>query len=234
VLSRSTAVTTVSSWLAREATAIAPSVEPVVAPMPVVPKLFTPPDDRPADSRLLFVGKLNPQKGITHLLRAMATMRSDCTLDVVVGVGSREEEARTLATTLGVGERVRWHPLLPQAHLAEMYRRATVLVMPSVDEGLSLVTIEAQLSETPVVAFDSGGLPDTLDDGRTGLLVPPGNHEALAQALDRVLSLPDRGAGMGRAGREFALERFAPEAVARRYAGICRRLVHRPAAEGPA
>ncbi len=224
VLTRSAGVTTVSSWLAREATALVPGLEPRVAPMPVVPDLFSPPTSRPADARLLFVGKLNTQKGIAHLLRAMAVMRADCTLDVVVGVGSRDDEARSLARDLGVVNRVRWHPLLPQARLAELYRQATVLVMPSVDEGLSLVAIEAQLSETPVVAFDSGGLPDVLEDGATGLLVPPADHQALAAALDRVLNLPDRGAAMGREGRRFALERFAPDAVARRYAAIYREL----------
>jgi glycosyltransferase involved in cell wall biosynthesis len=225
VMSRSTAVTAVSSWLADEAKRIAPDLEPIVAPMPVVTGLFGPTTSTTTGvPRLLFVGKLNPQKGIEHLLHALVEMRQECALDVVVGVGSAETEARALATSLGIAHRIRWHPLLPQTRLAEMYRTATALVMPSVDEGLSLVAIEAQLSGTPVVAFRSGGLPDVVDDGDTGLLVPPRDRTALAAALDRILDLPDRGAAMGRAARQRAVERFAPEAVARRYADIYRHL----------
>jgi glycosyltransferase involved in cell wall biosynthesis len=231
VMRRSSVVTAVSTWLARETTAAVPDVRPVVAPMPIVPALFDPPDDRASDNRTLFVGKLNAQKGIHHLLRALAVMRHPCTLDVVVGVGSSEEPARQLARDLGIAERVRWHPLLPQDQLAKLYRRATVLAMPSVDEGLSLVAIEAQLCETPVVAFASGGLPDVVVEGETGHLVQPGDHAALAMALDAVLGLPDRGAGLGRSGRRHALERFAPRAVAQRYAEIYGRVVDQRAGD---
>jgi len=218
-LTRATAVTTVSSWLARETAALAPGVEPVVAPMPIVADLFRPGPSRQRD-RLLFVGKLNPQKGIVHLLHALARMRARPTLDIVVGVGSLEDETRALARGLGIAERLRWHPLLPQADLARLYREATVLVMPAVDEGLGLVAAEAQLSETPVVAFESGGLTDVVVHQETGLLVPPGDVTALAAALDGVLARPDQGASLGRAGRQHALARFAPDAAARRYADL--------------
>jgi glycosyltransferase involved in cell wall biosynthesis len=225
VMRRSTVVTTVSSWLAAETKAIVPEVEPLVAPMPIISNLFDPANARPADNRVLFVGKLNAQKGIQHLLPALAEMRQSCSLDVVVGVGSVEDDARAQASELGIADRVRWHPLLPQNQLAELYRNATVLAMPSVDEGLSLVAIEAQLCETPVVAFASGGLTDVVVDGQTGFLVAPNDHSALAQAMDRVIGLPDRGAELGRSGRLHALERFAPRAVARRYGSIYRRFV---------
>jgi glycosyltransferase involved in cell wall biosynthesis len=89
-----------------------------------------------------------------------------------------------------------------------------------VDEGLSLVAIEAQLSELPVVAFRSGGLTDIVADGRTGLLVSPGDATALAAALDRALGA--EATGWGREGRRDALATFAPDAVAARYAGIYR------------
>ena len=138
-------------------------------------------------------------------------MRCPATLDIVVGVGSGEDEARSLAAALGIATRLRWHPLLPQAELAELYRNVTALVMPAVDEGLGLVAAEAQLCETPVVAFASGGLTDIVVHEETGLLVPPGDGDALAAALDRLLALPDRGAAIGRAGRRRALALFAPE-----------------------
>ena len=98
-------------------------------------------------------------------------------------------------------------------------RDSTALVIPSTDEGLGLVAVEAQLCETPVVAFASGGLTDTVQHERTGLLVPAGNVEALAATLDALFDRADRGADLGRAGRMVALSGFAPESAARRYAG---------------
>lgn len=219
VMRRSTAVTAVSQWLARESEALVPDVHPVVAPMPVLPDLFVPGGRRDRD-RLLFVGKLNPQKGITHLLRALAMMRSKPTLDIVVGVGSAPEDIRDLIGGLNLADQLRWHPLLPQAELAGLYRKATALVAPWVDEGLGLVAVEAQLSEMPVVAFRSGGLTDIVEHERHGLLVTAGDAPALAAALDRLLAMPDQGAEWGREGRRHALATFAPEAAARRYAAI--------------
>ena len=219
VARRSTAMTTVSSWLRGAAQVLAPGVEPLVAPMPVLPDLFRP-GERRERNRLLFVGKLNEQKGITHLLRALAMMRAKPIVDIVVGVGSAPEDILTLVRELGVAEQLRWHPLLKQADLAQLYREATALVAPFVDEGLGLVAIEAQLSGTPVVAFRSGGLTDIVEDERTGLLVTPGDVPALAAALDRVLGSSDAGAEWGREGRRHALATFAPDAVARRYAQI--------------
>jgi glycosyltransferase involved in cell wall biosynthesis len=220
VMKTSDAVTAVSSWLAHETEVIVPDVRPVVAPMPIASGLFAPGRERPNDNRVLFVGKLNAQKGIDHLLRALVHMTEPCSLDVVVGVGTTDERARAHASELGIAARVRWHPLLPQDRLADLYQNATVLAMPSVDEGLSLVAIEAQLCETPVVAFRSGGLTDVVKDGETGFLVSPNDHVELARALDRVIRLADRGAGLGRAGRRHALQQFAPDAVAQRYAKI--------------
>jgi glycosyltransferase involved in cell wall biosynthesis len=221
VLRRCAAVTTVSRWLARDTAALAPGVCPVVAPMPVRPDLFHPDGARPPN-RLLFVGKLNQQKGIEYLLRALAQMRTPATLDIVVGVGSSPADVEPLFRELGVADRLRWHPLLEQPALARLYREVTALVIPAVDEGLGLTAVEALLSGTPVVAFESGGLTDSVLHGRTGLLVPAGDVSALAAALDELLARPDHGAELGRAGREYALETFSPAAVARRYASIYR------------
>ena len=221
VLTRTEVVTTVSRWLAAETTAIVPTVHPVVAPMPIKPDLFHPGGPRAPDT-LLFVGKLNQQKGIEHLLRALALMRARPTVDVVVGVGSAPADVASLAQSLGVADRLRWFPLLPQAELADRYRACTALVMPAVEEGLGLVAAEALLCEAPVVAFASGGLTDLIVDGWTGLLVPPGDVGALARALDDLLARPDRGAGLGTAGRQAMLATFGPDAVALRYAGIYR------------
>ncbi len=221
VLTRSHTVTTVSSWLAGETQALVPDAHPVVAPMPITPDLFHPGGPR-EPARLLFVGKLNRQKGIEHLLRALAVMRMRPLVDVVVGVGSAPQDIGTLAQSLGVADRLHWLPLLPQARLAEYYRSCTALVMPAEEEGLGLVAAEALLCETPVIAFASGGLTDLIQDGRTGLLVPLGDVAGLARAMDEVLGRPDHGASLGIAGRRATLATFSPEAVARRYADMYR------------
>lgn len=225
VLQQSRAVTTVSRWLAREAETLVTGVRASVAPMPVATDLFMPGGVREPD-RLLFVGRLTAQKGIAVLIEAFARMRARAALDVV-GDGPLREELQARARALGVAERIAWLGQLDQPALVEPYRRAAALVVPSTEEGLGLVAVEAQLCETPVVAFDSGGLTDTVQHERTGLLVPAGNVEALAAAMDDLLRRPDRGAELGRAGRIVALAGFAPESAARRYAAIYRSVVGR-------
>jgi glycosyltransferase involved in cell wall biosynthesis len=212
-------LTTVSSWLARQAMELAPEASPVVAPMPVAPGLFTPGTSRD-ENRLLFVGKLTEQKGLQHLLRALTTMRTRPEVDVV-GAG-RVDDARfvRMAQELGVADRINWLPLLSQAELAEKYRESAVHVIPAVDEGLGLTAIESLLSETPVVAFDSGGVPDIVVPGQTGILVPPGDALALGAALDALLENPAERARLGSEGRTLATARFSPDAVAARYASV--------------
>jgi glycosyltransferase involved in cell wall biosynthesis len=226
VLQKSAAVTTVSRWLAREAEALVSGVRATVAPMPVATDLFSPGGERATD-RLLFVGRLTAQKGIGALIEAVARMRHPVSLDVV-GDGPLASELSVRVRELGLGDRVHWLGQLTQPELVDLYRRATALVVPSTDEGLGLVAVEAQLCETPVVGYESGGLTDTIQDGRTGMLVPPGDVGALATALDTLLDHPDRGADLGRAGRMVALAGFAPESAARRYAGIYRSIVGNP------
>ena len=226
VLQQSSAVTTVSRWLARETESLVSGIRAAVAPMPVATELFSPGGVRD-DNRLLFVGRLTAQKGIEALIEALAKMRHTPLLDVV-GDGPLASQLAARATQLGLGARVKWLGQLAQPKLVDLYRRATALVVPSTEEGLGLVAIEAQLCETPVVGYESGGLTDTVQHDRTGMLVPPGNVEALAAALDDLLDRPDRGSELGRAGRMVALAGFAPESAARRYAGIYRSVVGAP------
>lgn len=196
---------------------------PRVSPMPAATELFTPGGARAAD-RLLFVGRLNAQKGIELLLRALAAMRTRPQLDVV-GDGPDAESMRALASSLGIADLVTWHGALPQTALPDPYRRAAALVVPSRDEGLGLVAVEAQLCETPVIAFDSGGLRDIIEHGATGILVRDFSADALARATDELLGSPDHAAALGAAGRRAALAVFSPDAVARSYDAIYRAAV---------
>ncbi len=223
VLNHSAAVTTVSRWLKEETEALAPGIHPTVAPMPVATDLFGPGSSRDRQ-RLLFVGRLNKQKGLEHLLNALASMKAPASLDIV-GDGPEREAMKQLAQQLGLGSRIRWHGQLSQSELPPLYQRAAAVVIPSVDEGLGLVAVEALLCETPVVAFDSGGLRDVIQHEKTGLLVKVGDRAALASALDDLIARDGRGSQLGRAGRLYALSAFAPESAARRYAEIYRRVI---------
>jgi glycosyltransferase involved in cell wall biosynthesis len=219
VMQHSAAVTAVSQFLADEAREIVAGPTPTVAPMPVATNLFSPGGNR-QPNRILFIGRLNAQKGIEMLLRALSLTQFVVNLDII-GDGDTKR-LRELADELGVTERVRWIGALPQHKLTDYYRSATALVVPSVNEGLGLVAVEAQLCETPVIAFDSGGLSDVVQHDRTGILVGDISAGALAAGIDSLLARPDRGASMGAAGRLHALATFAPESVARRYADLYR------------
>ena len=127
-------------------------------------------------------------------------------------------EARTVS--LGLTGRVRWHGVQSQEQLVHLYRAATAVVIPSEREGLGLVAVEAQLCEAPVIAFQSGGLTDVVDHGRTGVLTPPGDVRALAAAMHALLAHADRGTALGQAGRAAALARYSPDIVASHYASI--------------
>ena len=224
VLKHSAAVTTVSRWLKEETEALVPGVHPTVAPMPVATNLFGPGSSRDGQ-RLLFVGRLNDQKGAEHLLHALSSMKTPAASLDIVGDGPNREALKQLAQQLGVASRIRWHGQLSQSELPSLYQRAAAVVIPSVDEGLGLVAVEALLCETPVVAFDSGGLRDVIQHEKTGLLVKPGDRTALASALDNLLARDGRGSQLGRAGRLYALSAFAPESAARRYAEIYRQVL---------
>ncbi len=223
---RAAAVTAASEYLAREAAAMGEGLDIQVLPMPVDVGRFGPPATGASGRdprRLLFVGRLSEQKGADHALRALALTPPDTTLDVI-GDGPEREPLQALAESLGVAARVRWRGALPPKELPRWYCRAAALVVPSHEEGLGLVAVEAQLCETPVIAFASGGLIDVADGGRAGLLVPPGDVPGLAAAIARVRQNPDGVRPIAAAGRIRALDRHAAPRAAERYAALYRSL----------
>lgn len=228
VLRRSARVTAVSRWLAEEAQHVSRGELPIVAPMPVATELFFPDPSVSRSDALLFVGRLTRQKGVDVLLRALAILPATLTLDIV-GDGEERTALEALASSLGIGDRVRWHGAKPTGELASFYRRAAALVVPSVEEGLGLVAVEAQLCETPVVAFASGGMVDVVRGGESGVLVEQRTPGALASAIETLLDSPDRGKALGRAAAARARSCFSPDRVARRYVDIYREAIDRAA-----
>ena len=220
VMKHSAIVTADSHGLARKARAVFSGRDPVVAPMPAATDLFVPGAERAID-QLLLVAPLAPDNGVEQTLQAVATLKHRVSIDIV-GQGPAEARYRALAESLGLTARVRWHPPRDDEALVELCQRATALVLPSLREWVPPIAVQALLCRTPVVAFDFGGVTDVIHHDRTGILVPPADTLALTRALDALLSRPDMGANLGEAGRIYALATFAPESVARRFAGIYR------------
>lgn len=166
---------------------------------------------RRAEREVLFVGRFSPEKGLRYLLEALHAVASRVPeiRARLVGTDEAEDgEFHALARRLGVADCVVFGGALPRAELQRIYAAADLLVVPSLAEGHPLAPLECLACGTPVVASDLPGLRQTLQDGVNGLLVPPRDPAALAEAIARVLSdeaLLDR---MSRAARP-SVERFS-------------------------
>ncbi|HYJ66869.1 MAG TPA: glycogen synthase [Nocardioidaceae bacterium] len=194
--------------------------------------------DRPS---VVFVGRITRQKGLPYLLRAAGSLPADVQLVLCAGapdtpeIGAEVEELvhGLRADRDGV---VLIDRMLPRDDVVALLSAATVFACPSVYEPLGIVNLEAMACETAVVATATGGIPEVVDDGVTGLLVPieqaadgtgtpahPDRFVAdLAAALGEVVADPTRAAAMGRAGRERVLERFGWDAVAEQTLAVYR------------
>jgi glycosyltransferase involved in cell wall biosynthesis len=168
-----------------------------------------PPPPLPGAPRLAIVGRLIPIKGHEVLLRALASVRDalpGVTLEVA-GDGPLDGELRAAVRRLGLEDVVTFSGRV--SPIAPVLERAQVVVVPSFGEGFGMVALEAMERGRPVVASAVGGLPEIVDDGVTGLLVAPGDAEALASAVRAVARDHSCAKAYGRAGRERALEEFS-------------------------
>ncbi|GGI35882.1 hypothetical protein GCM10010988_06170 [Cnuibacter physcomitrellae] len=151
------------------------------------------PDFGPREgNRILFVGRVAPEKQIDVLLKAVQMLPSD--LDVhldVVGGGDQLKNLQQLAETLGIADRVSFTGRVSDEELRASYTRSTVFAMPSIAELQSIATMEALASGLPVVAADAMALPHLVHDGENGYLFTPGDAADLAAKLERVLRLPE-------------------------------------------
>jgi glycosyltransferase involved in cell wall biosynthesis len=172
-------------------------------------------DERRSGSTMLYVGRVERAsrwKGVDVLIDAMpaiAAEEPDAQLEIV-GSGDWMAELQDRAFALGIAERVTWRGVLNGRDLTDAYRRASVVVLPSLTDAecFGTVLIEAMACGRPVVASDVGGLPFTMRNHVDGLLVPPGDAQALANACLTILRDPDLADQMGASGRSAAIERW--------------------------
>lgn len=164
--------------------------------------------DRPV---VLFVGRLNYYKGVEYLLEAIAELDADATL-LLVGDGERRTDLEQRVDELDVGDRVTFLGTVDDEKLQRCYASADVFVLPSVEpsEAFGLVQLEAMAHEIPVINTSlPTGVPWVSLDGETGLTVPPEDADALANALDQLLSNSSLRREYGKNGRTRVESRFS-------------------------
>ncbi len=169
------------------------------------------------------VARLEKAKGIRHLVSAMPRVisRFPNTVLVIVGDGSERSELASLSSKLGISQNVIFTGLLtdPVPALSIM----DVFVLPSLREALPLAILEAMTFSLPVVASRVGGIPEAVVHNETGVLVPPGDSEAVARALLRLAENPATRKAYGSAGRKRFLEHFTDSAMAGQTLAVYRR-----------
>ena len=180
---------------------------------------------------VIFVGRITRQKGVPVLLRAASGLIPEAQLVLLAGAADTQEQLAEV-TELVDGLRatrsgVFWIPeMLPKHDVIQLLTHATVFAIPSIYEPLGIVNLEAMACGTAVVGSRTGGIPEVVADGETGLLVPAGEPEPLAAALNTLLSDPDRAAAMGQAGRKRAVAEFGWPAIAAQTADLYAELAH--------
>lgn len=181
----------------------------------------------PADRVLVgYVGRLSVQKGLSSLLRAVASLpeplRSGTDL-VITGDGDYRLALGDEARALGLAQRT--HFLGARSDTPEIYSALDVFVLPSQQEAFPMVVLEAMACELPVIATDVGDTARIVEDGISGLVVPPRDVDALRHRLLDVLQDPLRGERLGQAARARVVERFSSEQMARAYLALYEELM---------
>jgi len=173
--------------------------------------------------RILFVGQCAECKGIEFLLRAMPMITSHIALDIVGDTTAEPSyftKLQHLIMVLGLESRVSFHGHVnDKTILAQFYQHSDVFVLPSLVEGFGIVLLDAMSFGLPIVATHVGAIPELVQDGVNGSLVPPADPAALAEAIRRVLDSPTLHEQYGRAGYNFIAERrefYSWEAVGKR------------------
>lgn len=204
VVRGSDAVTAISTYTAAAVAAAVPGANPAVIPFGatvepvaqragmVAPAVSSPSRDE-AKLKLLFVGRLVERKGVHVLLDALARNRFTSPWQLrVVGDGPERQSLEARAARLGISPSVVFEGFVPRQTLAERFAGCDIFILPAVTdakgdtEGLGVVLLEAMSYGKPVVASAAGGIVDIVSDGETGLLVPPGDSDALASAIRRL------------------------------------------------
>jgi D-inositol-3-phosphate glycosyltransferase len=191
---------------------------------------------------LLFVGRIEPLKGLSNLIRALAKIREqghcgrDCYCLVVIGgepdsspenMSAEMRKVKKLCSDLGMDDLVLFLGKRAQETLPYYYSAADMLIMPSYYESFGMVALEAMACGTPVIASQVGGLPYLVQDGKTGFVVPGGNPDALVEPLNRLMNDEALREKMGYQAAEYA-RKYSWDLIARQIADVYNKLLKSP------
>jgi glycosyltransferase involved in cell wall biosynthesis len=226
LLMRSQRVTALSQALKTATSAIGvPAQQIRVIPNGVDVRSFAPPVQAQREPVILFVGYLITRKGVRYLLEALPTVLAALPhfRAVLIGDGPEETALRQQAVALGIGERVEFLGFLPQDQVRQWMQRATVFVLPSLEEGQGVVLLEALASSLPVVASRVDGIQEVVTSD-VGLLAEPAQPQALAAALLALLQEPTRWAALSQQARQHMLHHYDWDQIAQCYLELYREL----------
>ena len=177
---------------------------------------------KPSPGRIAVVARLSPEKDIASLVHAVKILEREAAfshLDVI-GDGRERESLESLVTTLGLSDRVHFHGI--RDDIPAVLANASIFVLPSLTEGISLTLLEAMAAGLPVVACKVGGNPEVVQDGESGFLVPPGDPSALAGAILKLYQDSQLAAKLGQAGRRRVEQHFCIHQMIASYENLYR------------
>lgn len=167
-----------------------------------------------------FAGNLLRAKGIFDLVQACAHLRDRRLLLLAAGAGPDQSELRTAADRARIDMRLLGR--LDQSDIARLYAAADAVALPSYNEGMPNVVCEAMLSQRAVIASTAGGIPEIVENGKTGLLITPGDTAQLRAALERIAADEELRSALARRARAFACEHLTWRVSARGYDRVLR------------
>jgi len=182
---------------------------------------------RPAEGtcRLLFLGVVGVRKGIETLLQALPLLPARTSWHLDVAGNGNIEACRAEVSRLGVADRVTVMGWVDERRAARLLAESDVLVLPSRNEGLPLAILEGMSYGLPIVTTPVGSIMDAVSHGETGLLVPPGDHVALAAALTSLVEDPDLRRKLGRGARDQYERTFQLSTFKAKLAGVFHRVL---------
>ena len=184
-------------------------------PLGVDTSVFCPGSSPPSPAEILFVGALEPRKGVFDLLHAFDSLRKHVPAArlTLVGGGRSAVELRTLADQLGLSEAISFEGPVPFHRVVSYYQRCQVFCLPSLGEPFGISLLQAMACGKPVVSTRAGGVPGFVEHGLSGLLVSPSKPEELSAALQTLLEDPDLCLKMGTYNRQRCLSNHSWDSV---------------------
>ena len=176
---------------------------------------------------ILLARRLVEKNGVRVLAQAMTGLGDLPVRLVVAGEGPERAVMERVLDEAGMGDRALFLGSVENARMVEVYRAADVSVLPSFMEATSITGLESMACGLPLVGTRVGGIPALIDEGRTGLLVPPGDPEALAEALRSLVADPERRRVMGEQARARAVAEFDWRRIAERTLAVYRNLLEK-------